>query len=252
MGRPSNTVLVIQHVHCEPPALYEDLLLQRGFSIHRVEIDEGEPLPADIDFRAVIVMGGPMGALDDDVHPWLATERAYIARAVQAGVPYWGVCLGAQLLAAALGARVFRGDNPEVGIYDVSLTEEAASDPVFAGLPSDFPVFQWHSDTFDIPSGARHLARSTRFPNQVFALGSSYGIQFHVEVTAELAAQWAEIKAYGDALEAIYGPGATEKVLGELADNLSNNAKIATAIFEAWLDTYLMTDIDNTKDGQFE
>lgn len=246
MGDPSNTVLVLQHVRCEPPALYEDLLLRRGFAIHRVELDEGEPLPTDLDFRAMIVMGGPMGALDDVVHPWLARERAFIAKAVEAEIPYWGVCLGAQLLAAALGAKVFRGSDPEVGIYDVELTEAAGSDPVFAGLPSDFPVFQWHGDTFELPSGARHLARSAMFPNQVFAVGSAYAIQFHVEVTAGLAAQWAEIEAYSSALEAIYGPGATEKVLGDLNDNLSNLAKIATSIFEAWLDNYVAVEANTS------
>lgn len=232
-------VLVLQHIRCEPPAVYEDVLLDRGYAVHRVELDEGDQLPPHRDFAALVVMGGPMGAFDDHEHPWLADERRFIADAVAAGLPYWGVCLGAQLLAGALGAGVFRGETPEVGTHPVRLAPGAAADPVFGGLPHEFPVFQWHSDTFDLPEAASLLASSEMYRNQAFAVGSAYGLQFHVEVDTALAQEWARVPAYRNALERLYGAGATDRVLGELAEHADENVRIATTVFEAWLDRYV-------------
>ena len=101
-------VLVLQHIACEPPGVYEDVLLERGASIHRVELDEGESLPDWRGFDAIVAMGGPMSVNDEDALPWLAAEKRAIGEAVRAGTPFWGVCLGVQLLAASLGARVPR------------------------------------------------------------------------------------------------------------------------------------------------
>ncbi|MHB1572136.1 MAG: glutamine amidotransferase-related protein, partial [Solirubrobacteraceae bacterium] len=106
--------LVLQHIACEPPAAYEDELRDWGTELHRVMVDAGDPLPDWREFAAIVAMGGPMGAYDDDRLPWLAAEKRLIGDAVRAGAPYWGVCLGAQLLAASLGARVYTGPEPEV------------------------------------------------------------------------------------------------------------------------------------------
>jgi GMP synthase (glutamine-hydrolysing) len=110
-----SSLLAIQHIACEPPAAFEDELRSRGLDIVRVELDEGDPLPDWREFPAIVVMGGPMGAYDEADHPWLVDEKRVLREAVEADVPVWGVCLGAQLLASALGARVYRGDEPEVG-----------------------------------------------------------------------------------------------------------------------------------------
>lgn len=236
------TVLVLQHIDCEPPAHYEDILLERGYDIDRIELDAGEALPDSVDYAAMVVMGGPMGALDDAEFSWLAPERDFILRALEADVPYWGVCLGAQLLAAALGQRVYRGDSPEVGTYPLELTADASLDPVFRGLPRVFDVFQWHSDTFDLPEDATLLAGSDRFAHQAFALGSAYGIQFHVEVTSELAEEWGAVPSYRDALESIHGPGAAPTILGELQDNLDHNLRVARIMFEGWLDAFVQVE----------
>jgi GMP synthase (glutamine-hydrolysing) len=200
-------LLVLQHIACEPPAAFEDELRSRGLELVRVELDEGEEIPAVDAFAAVVVMGGPMGAYEDARHAWLAGEKRYLREAVERDVPVWGVCLGAQLLAASLGARVYPGDRPEVGLLPVELAEAAADDPVLADAPPSFPTLQWHGDTFDLPDGATLLASSPAYPNQAFRFGRSYGLQFHVEVTPELAAQWGEVPAYADSLEAILGPG---------------------------------------------
>jgi GMP synthase (glutamine-hydrolysing) len=232
----STTLLVLQHIACEPPAAFEDELRSRGLELVRVELDEGEAIPALDEFAGIVVMGGPMGAYDDEEHPWLAGEKRYLREAVGRDVPVWGVCLGAQLLAASLGARVYRGPEPEVGLLPVELTEAAAADPVFGDAPPSIPTLQWHGDTFDLPEGATLLASSPAYPNQAFRFGRSYGLQFHVEVTPELAAQWGEVPAYADSLEAILGPGALDRLVDELAAHADATLPLARSLFGRWLE----------------
>jgi GMP synthase (glutamine-hydrolysing) len=231
----SDTLLVLQHIACEPPAAFEDELRSRGLELVRVELDEGEAIPEG-DFAGIVVMGGPMGAYDEDEHPWLVEEKRHLREAVERDVPVWGVCLGAQLLAASLGARVYRGPEAEVGVLPVELTGAAADDPVFAGVPPSVPTLQWHGDTFDLPEGATLLARSPAYRNQAFRVGRSYGLQFHVEVTPELAAQWGEVPAYADSLEAILGPGALDWLVADLAANAGSTLPLARRLFGRWLE----------------
>jgi GMP synthase (glutamine-hydrolysing) len=229
--------LVLQHIACEPPGVYEDVLRERGATIHRVEIDEGEPLPDRTGIDAIVCMGGPMSATDDAELPWLAGEKAFIAGAVRSGVPFWGVCLGVQLLAASLGARVYSGPAPEVGVLPVELTEAGRTDPVFSALPSEFLTLQWHGDTFDLPQGAVRLAGSPAYPNQAFRIGdSAYGVQFHIEVSADLAREWAAVPEYSAALERVLGPGALDNLIGRLDEHATDMLGHASRLFERWLD----------------
>jgi GMP synthase (glutamine-hydrolysing) len=232
----SATLLVLQHIACEPPAAFEEELRSRGLDLVRVELDEGEAIPERDDFAAIVVMGGPMGAYEDDEHAWLAGEKRYLREAVEQDVPVWGVCLGAQLLAASLGARVYRGPEAEVGLLPVELTEAAADDPVFADAPPSIPTLQWHGDTFDLPEGATLLARSPAYRNQAFRVGRSYGLQFHVEVTPELAAQWGEVPAYASSLEAILGPGALDRLVADVAAHADSTLPLARRLFGRWLE----------------
>jgi len=232
-------MLVLQHVACEPPAAYEDVLNERGIALDRVVLDENTMLPDWRPYLGVIVMGGPMGANDVEQYPWLRAETQLIAAAVAAGKPYWGVCLGAQLLAAALGAAVYPGARPEVGMGEVSLTHAAATDPVFATLVDPIPVFQWHGDTFDLPAGAQLLASSANYPHQAFRYKGAYGIQFHVEVSADLAAQWLAIPAYAADLEQARGPGSAAAVFADLTDQVAATTTVARTMFNGWLDTAL-------------
>jgi len=180
---------VIQHVHHEPAALIGTLAAQRGITVDVRVIPNGGGLPNAADIDGLVVMGGPMGALDDTDHPNLPGERALLAAAVDRGIPVLGVCLGAQLLAAALGARVYRGPVYEVGLGEV---EVLADDPMLGPAGAMAPVLHWHHDTFDLPVGATLLARSTHYPHQAFRFGEQvWGLQFHVEVDAELTAAWA-------------------------------------------------------------
>lgn len=230
-------VLVLQHIACEPPGVYEDVLLERGGTIHRVELDEGDSLPDWRGFDAIVAMGGPMSALDDDEHPWLVDEKRLIADAVRSGLPFWGVCLGVQLLAASLGARVYPGSAPEVGLLPVTLTDEALADPVFAGMPRELLSLQWHGDTFDLPDGATRLAGSSPYPNQAFRFGAAaYGVQFHLEVSPGLAREWADVPAYAESLERVLGPGALDRLLVELEANAAVVLSDGRRVFERWLE----------------
>jgi len=140
----------------------------------------------------VVVMGGAMGVHDTEAFPWLTTERRWLTAVVERGTPVLGICLGAQQLAAALGAGVRTAAEPEIGTGTVELTAAGRADPVFGPEAPRLAAVHWHGDTFDIPAGAVHLASSDRCPNQGFRYGpAAYGLQFHIEVDDELAASWA-------------------------------------------------------------
>ena len=229
-------LLVLQHIACEPPAAFEDELRERGLDLVRVELDEGEPLPDWREFPAIVVMGGPMGAYEEAEHPWLAAEKRLLREAVDADVPVWGVCLGAQLLAGALGARVYPGERPEVGLLPVELTPAASSDPVFGEAPPSFPTLQWHGDTFDLPAGATLLASSPAYPNQAFRIGRSYALQFHIEVSLELATEWGEVPAYAQSLEQTLGPGGLDRLLAGVEEHADMTLPLARRLFGNWLE----------------
>jgi len=177
---------VVQHVPFEGPAMIDGALRAAGADVSVVRADLSRPLPDAGDVDVLVVMGGPMGALEDAAHPHLADERALLRACAEAGVPVLGVCLGAQLLAAALGARVPTGPSPEIGVGTVTLTDAGAADPVLAAGAdagtATVPVLHWHGDTFDLPAGARLLASSPAYAQQAFRIGRAYGLQFHVEM----------------------------------------------------------------------
>jgi len=230
LARP---LLVLQHVGCEPPAAYEDELLERGFALHRVCLDAGEALPDWREFSAIVAMGGPMGAYDDALHPWLAPEKQLIAQAVYAGKPFWGVCLGAQLLAASLGAQVAPGASPEVGVLPVELTAQASSDPVFVAAPASFEVLQWHGDTYTLPDGAVQLARSRLYEQQAFVFERAYALQFHLEVTPALLREWAHVPAYAQDLERL--GVAPAQLVQQFARVQDTTVPLARELFSRWL-----------------
>lgn len=188
----SDPWVVLQHAPHEGPGALAAAIRETGADMQVVRIDSGDEVPSAGDLgsmRGLVVMGGPMGVHDD--LPWLGAERALIRAAVEKGCPVLGVCLGAQQLAAALGAEVVRGPGPEWGIGDVHLTVAALSDPVFAAAPTPLPCVHWHEDTFTLPEGAVRLAGNQAYENQAFRVGPrAYGLQFHVEVTGSLVAHW--------------------------------------------------------------
>lgn len=229
-------VLVLQHIACESPGEYADVLREHGAELVRVELDEGEALPSWRDFDAIVAMGGPMDTFEENFFRWLPDEKHLIAEAVRAGLPFWGVCLGAQLLADALGARVYLGPAPEIGVLPIALTVTATRDAITAGLPETMPAFHWHSCTFDLPEGAVLLASSKAYEKQIFRVGRlAYGLQCHLEVSTALVREWLEVPAYAESLERASGIGAGEKMLTELAASELSIRALARTLFERWL-----------------
>lgn len=237
MAASENTpaLLVLQHLDCEPPGAYEDELRDRSIPFDRVLLDRSTRLPDWRSYAGIITMGGPMGAYDEALYPWLGPEKQLIAEAVRAGKPYWGVCLGAQLLAASLGAEVTPGPQPELGVLAVELTAAADSDPVFAHAPPTFPTLQWHGDTYELPTGAVQLARSELFEQQAFVVENAYALQFHLEVDHSLGAEWMQIPAYLEELEQRAGLGAATAMLEQLAAAETQTVTLARELFSHWL-----------------
>ncbi|MGU3501848.1 type 1 glutamine amidotransferase [Mycobacterium sp. C31M] len=227
-------ILELRHIECEPTGSYLPTLQKYG-PVQTVRLWR-EPIPARVsDFAAIVVMGGPMGADDGHRLRWIDDEIAFLRRAVDAGIGVWGVCLGAQLLAAALGARVYTGAVPEVGITAVDFAPAAATDPVWDIAESEISVLQWHSDTFELPAGATLLASSAAYRHQVFRHGSSYGVQFHLEADLTLAQVWLAVPEYRAALEAAIGAGAVPDLMAAIAAGEDAARTIAETVMDRWL-----------------
>ena len=195
--------LVLQHIDCEDLGTIEQAMIHRGISYRYVRLFDGDPLPEDIkNYSGLIILGGPMNVYEEDVYPYLKDEDILIKEAVKRRIPVLGICLGGQLIAKATGAKVNKGAKKEIGWYDLLLTPGGKADKVFKNSPERLTVFQWHGDTFDIPSDATHLAGSVLFPNQAFRIGDNiYGLQFHLEVTQKMISRW--INEYKDELSSL-------------------------------------------------
>lgn len=174
---------VVQHVPFEGPGEIAPLLEGQSHTVRVTRLFAGDPLPAAAEVEALVVMGGPMSVHDTEEYPWLDREVSVIRRVIQWGAPVLGVCLGAQLIAAALGARVYRGAQKEIGWFPVQMTAAAARFRLTEDWPTEAHVLHWHGDTFDLPSGARLLASSPAYPHQAFEVnGHVVGLQFHLEM----------------------------------------------------------------------
>lgn len=228
-------ITILQHVECEDGGWFEDLAVERGLHIERVRLYEGDVVPHPRAVDALVVMGGPMGARDDHDHPWLAPERDLIAAVVGDDKPYWGVCLGAQLLAAALGSAVVTGPQPEVGISAVTLQRAAAGDAVFRHAPHPLVALHWHADTFDVPPAGVLLARTDSYP-QAFRVRRAWGLQFHIESSRPATARWLELPEYESSLAATPGGPSASTLLEELGREERALRSAARRLFNPWLD----------------
>jgi len=246
------TALILQHTLEERGGLFEKILLEQGWALDARPLFSGTPLPDSLeDYGMVLVLGGPMSVNDEKDHPFLKNEIPFIRKALKIGYPVLGICLGAQLMAKALGARVYPGPHKEIGWYWLNQTPSARSDPLFVRLDPYFLVFQWHGETFDLPSEAFCLAGNQAYPNQAFRFGTSaYGLQFHFEITRPMLKTWLsswveEIK------EARPQPLTAQTILGEsriYMDRLHNQAR---SVFGEYLRLVEKTFIQNCKKNFF-
>ncbi len=226
-------IAVLKHFWCEGPGAFDDALTEAGHRLVTINLYDGDALPGAGDFDAWLIMGGPMNVDETDHHPYLLSERRLVADLIGRDRPIMGICLGAQIIARAAGARVYPLRPKEIGLFDVELTPTAATDALFGGLPSPLEVFQWHGDTFDLPAGAVWLARSERYLHQAFRIGRRvYAIQFHLEVTPAVARQW-----YDDwEAEVVQQPDGEcqPPPADRLGASLSRQRQYAIKIAQAW------------------
>jgi GMP synthase-like glutamine amidotransferase len=228
-------ILVFQHVAVEHPGILRDFLRADGLTWRAVELDEGESIPDLGEFRALILMGGPMDVWEEDRYPWLRDEKAAIREAVlQRRMPVLGICLGHQLLAEALGGEVGKAARPEVGLMDVERTEAGRKSDLLSGLPERILCLQWHgAEVKRAPEGAQVLASSPVTAIQAFAaFDRALGIQFHVEITPATVAEWAAIPAYAAALEQTLGAGAVASLEREAAARMAALNRTARVFYE--------------------
>jgi GMP synthase-like glutamine amidotransferase len=190
-------VIVVMHVESEGPGSLGTFLESVGAEIVTARLYAGDHLPADLSgFDAVVSMGGPMNVYEEDQYPFLKEETAFLKQAVEADVPALGICLGAQMIAKAAGAKVTKSPNKEIGWGEVTLTNSGQEDSSFKGLPATLEVLQWHGDMFHIPANGVLLASSKDCPHQAFRYRNALGLQFHLEVTEEIVSDW-----FGDSKE---------------------------------------------------
>ena len=208
MSAARPTLLAIQHVPWEGPHRILDAC--EGLEERTVRPLAGHPLPGHSEVAGAVVMGGPMNVDEVERYPGLAAEREWLAEAVRLGTPLLGICLGAQLLARALGAEVRPGERPEIGFAPVQVHD--TDDPVVGAFAPQTSVLHWHGDVFDLPDGATHLASSDRTEVQAFRHGNAWGLLFHPEADASLIDAWLAEPAMAGEAESVLGPHAASEL----------------------------------------
>ncbi|MDI6800776.1 MAG: type 1 glutamine amidotransferase [Thermodesulfovibrionales bacterium] len=194
------TVLICKNIESEGPGTIEDFLISKGIAYKIIDLSKGEDISGAEVYDGLIMMGGPMSVNEDDVYPYIKKEYELVKDFIKEDKKILGICLGAQIMAKALGAQVYKGGEKEIGWYDIELTEEGIRDPLMRKLAfhphagdlwRKFKVFHWHGETYDIPEGAVRLASSSLYPNQAFRHGNkAYAFQFHIEVTKNMIYDW--------------------------------------------------------------
>ena len=230
-------LLVFQHAPSEPLGVLDPMLRRWGFRIRYANFARDPGLRLDLSrYNGLVVLGGPMNVDQVEQFPHLETEIAAIREALRLEVPVLGICLGAQLLAAALGARVRPNRVPEIGWYRLQPATTAAEDRLFRHFDEQQHVFQWHAYTFDLPPGAVHLASTESCEHQAFRYGArAYGLQFHLEADEPLIQRWLNVPAYRAEVEGTIG---VEQVLRETRAHVAPALSLGERVFHEFLELF--------------
>jgi len=238
MARPK--ILVFQHVPYEPLGTLDPMLKEAGFRIRYANFGRDPELRPSLDkYAALIVLGGPMNSDQIDTYPNLISELEIIREAVSRDMSVLGICLGAQLLAKALGGTVSRNATREIGWYDVSLTDLGAADPVLSVFAKTQQVFQWHEDGIGLPPDAVHLARSPASLVQAFRYGKhAYGFQFHLEADRLLIERWLTVANNQDVLVEEQGRIDPQQIRSRTVQSIAALQELSQATFSRWIDRF--------------
>jgi GMP synthase (glutamine-hydrolysing) len=238
MARPK--ILVFQHVPYEPLGTLDPLLKAAGFRIRYVNFGRNPHQRPSLDkYAALIVLGGPMNSHQIDTYPNLITEVDVIREAVEGDMSVLGICLGAQLLAKAIGGDVVRNPQREIGWYDVDLTEHGEIDPVLSTFATTQRVFQWHEDGIVLPETALHLASSPASEVQAFRHGEhAYGFQFHLEVDDSLVERWLTVPDNQKALEEEQGRVDPRLIREQTTRSIADLQELSHRTFSRWIDRF--------------
>jgi GMP synthase (glutamine-hydrolysing) len=229
-------LLVFQHAAAEPLGVLDPMLRRWGFRIRYVNFAREPAVQLDLErYNGLVVLGGPMNVDQAAAYPHLLTEIAAIREALKQEVPVLGICLGAQLLAAALGATVRPNRVREIGWYRLQPAAEARTDRLFRHFDAGQHMFQWHAYTFDLPPGAVHLASTESCEHQAFRYGNrAYGLQFHLEADEALIRRWLAVPAYA----AEVGPEGVEQILRTTPDHISPALTLSECVFHEFLELF--------------
>ena len=210
-------ILILQHIKIEDPGFIKDLMIKDGVELTTIELDEGEKIPANLSkFDAMFCMGGPMDTWMEKEHPWLVDEKKAIKEfVVDLKKPYLGFCLGCQLLGEVVGGKVVKSNIPEIGMLNISFSNNKNNDALFSKFPEEITSLQWHSyevQGLENNKNVTHLASSPETKYQIFKYQNhAYGIQFHIEVKDTTVGEWGCVPEYKSALEKQLGEGALIK-----------------------------------------
>jgi GMP synthase-like glutamine amidotransferase len=230
-------ILVFQHHFAEGLGTLADLFRFYGHATTTIRLDVGEMPPESmVGYGALVVMGGPMSANDEDTYPWLREERSFVRDSILAGLPTIGHCLGAQIIAKALGAQVVA--NPlgqEIGWWPLLRSAEHIESPWIRDLPDKFSGFHWHGETFSLPEGAVHLLSSVRCENQMFSYGEHcLALQWHPEVTAGSVDEWVHVMG-ADLEKRSDGIQTSSDILEDVEHKCTVLAHLASFIYTPWI-----------------
>lgn len=226
--------MVLQNEEVEHLGYFSKILNRNNLSHQYVKLFEDDNIPNLKDYVAIIILGGPMNVYEEKEYPFLKKENSIIKEALKIKKPILGLCLGAQIIAKAAGAKVYQAKRQEIGWFTLELTKNGKNSTIFKNIKERITVFQWHNDTFDIPNGAKKLASSNLTLNQAFSIGEvAYGLQFHLEVTKQMILEW--IYRYDEDLRSLKEEVDSDKIIRYSEQYIPQLNQYASILFSNFL-----------------